>query len=210
MVVLTNVSLDHTEVLGETREAIAAEKLAVVRPGCTVVLGEPEWEGAARAAGAGAVVVAGRGPELAAAAAEAFLGAAGRPAPLAGVTLPGRLEARPGEIRDGAHNPGVSAGSSTTCPPRRLHGRRVDPRVTRTSTGCSGCSRRSARRFVACTSSNPRALAADELADARPAHFDRVEAVPEPRAALARGHALGEPVLVTGSLYLLGDLEEPS
>ena len=55
---LTNVSLEHTEVLGETREAIAAEKLAVVRPGCTVVLGEPEWEAAARAAGAGHVVVA--------------------------------------------------------------------------------------------------------------------------------------------------------
>ena len=53
VVVLTNVSLEHTDVLGETREAIAAEKLAVVRPGCTVVLGEPEWEVAARAAGAG-------------------------------------------------------------------------------------------------------------------------------------------------------------
>ena len=50
VVVLTNVSLDHTEVLGETRAAIAAEKLAVVHTGCTVVLGEPEWEGAARAA----------------------------------------------------------------------------------------------------------------------------------------------------------------
>ena len=31
VVVLTNVSLEHTDVLGETREAIAAEKLAVVR-----------------------------------------------------------------------------------------------------------------------------------------------------------------------------------
>ena len=53
VVVLTNVSLEHTEVLGTTREAIAAEKLAVVRPGCTVVLGEPEWEAAAVLAGAG-------------------------------------------------------------------------------------------------------------------------------------------------------------
>ncbi len=40
---LTNVSLEHTEVLGETREAIAREKLAVARPGAIVVLGEPEW-----------------------------------------------------------------------------------------------------------------------------------------------------------------------
>ena len=30
VVVLTNVSLEHTEVLGDTREAIAREKLAVV------------------------------------------------------------------------------------------------------------------------------------------------------------------------------------
>ena len=48
----------------------------------------------------------------------------------------------------------------------------------------------------------------DELAARAGAHFDRVEAVPEPRAALARGHALGEPVLVTGSLYLLGDIAQ--
>ena len=33
-----------------------------------------------------------------------------------------------------------------------------------------------------------------------------VEAVDDPREALARAHELGEPVLVTGSLYLLGDL----
>jgi len=57
VVVLTNVSLEHTEVLGTTREAIAAEKLAVTRPGCTVVLGEPEWEALAHAAGAGRVLV---------------------------------------------------------------------------------------------------------------------------------------------------------
>ena len=34
VVVLTNVGLDHTEQLGETREEIAAEKLAVVQAGC--------------------------------------------------------------------------------------------------------------------------------------------------------------------------------
>src|SRR5947208_1785434 len=45
VVALTNVALDHTDVLGETREQIAAEKLAVVSPGATVIVGEPEWEG---------------------------------------------------------------------------------------------------------------------------------------------------------------------
>jgi hypothetical protein len=37
--------------------------------------------------------------------------------------------------------------------------------------------------------------------------FEQVEAVPDPVAALARAHELGSPVLVTGSLYLLADLE---
>ena len=62
VVVLTNVSLEHTDVLGATREAIAAEKLAVTHPGCTVVVGEPEWEAAALAAGAGRVLVEDGGP----------------------------------------------------------------------------------------------------------------------------------------------------
>src|SRR6185503_6520253 len=34
VVVLTNVAFDHMDVLGDTREAIAGEKLAVVQPGC--------------------------------------------------------------------------------------------------------------------------------------------------------------------------------
>lgn len=38
-VVLTNVGLDHTGYLGETVEEIAAEKLASLRPGATLVLG---------------------------------------------------------------------------------------------------------------------------------------------------------------------------
>src|SRR5205085_5604030 len=55
--VLTNVALEHTDVLGATREAIAAEELAVVQPGATVVLGEPEWEPLASANGAARVIV---------------------------------------------------------------------------------------------------------------------------------------------------------
>src|SRR5919201_3680674 len=43
VVLLTNVGLDHTDVLGETRAEIAREKLAVVKPGAVVVLGDPEW-----------------------------------------------------------------------------------------------------------------------------------------------------------------------
>src|SRR6478672_5639421 len=39
VVALTNVGLDHVEQLGGTREAIAAEKLAVVAPGAALVAG---------------------------------------------------------------------------------------------------------------------------------------------------------------------------
>jgi dihydrofolate synthase/folylpolyglutamate synthase len=42
VVVLTNVSIDHTEYLGETVEEIAEEKLASLRPGATLFLGTDE------------------------------------------------------------------------------------------------------------------------------------------------------------------------
>ncbi len=40
--VVTNVSLDHTEYLGPTRESIAQEKAGIVKPGATLVLGETD------------------------------------------------------------------------------------------------------------------------------------------------------------------------
>jgi folylpolyglutamate synthase/dihydropteroate synthase len=52
-------------------------------------------------------------------------------------------------------------------------------------------------------------LPAAELAALASAHFDRIEAEPEPNAARARALELAGAegaVLVTGSLYLLADL----
>ena len=40
--VVTNVGMDHVEFLGPTRADIAGEKAGVVKPGATLVLGEPE------------------------------------------------------------------------------------------------------------------------------------------------------------------------
>jgi dihydrofolate synthase / folylpolyglutamate synthase len=40
--VVTNVSLDHTEVLGDTVEAIARDKAGIVKPGAIVVLGDED------------------------------------------------------------------------------------------------------------------------------------------------------------------------
>ena len=38
--VITNISLDHTALLGDTLTAIAAEKAGIIKPGVPVVVGE--------------------------------------------------------------------------------------------------------------------------------------------------------------------------
>src|SRR6476659_1708111 len=95
VVLLTNVGLEHTDVLGDTLEAIATEKLAVAPADPVVVLPDDTY----------AHLVPGRDVRFGGAreAAEAFVGreiAAGIQ-----VSLPGRFELREGEVRDGAHNP---------------------------------------------------------------------------------------------------------
>ena len=195
VVLLTNVGLDHTEVLGETREAIAAEKLAVARPGATVVLPDDEFAHLVP----DARVVLGGARE----AAEAFAGRVLGEAPAA--TLPGRLEQRRGrELWDGAHNPdGVAwllerlPGSGYTIVASVLRDKDVDAMLQLLA--------RAGRTLIATASSNPRALPAAELARRAERSFDTVEAVPDPHAALARARER-PPVLVTGSLYLLTDL----
>ena len=57
VVVLTNVGLEHTRWLGPTIADIAGEKLAVVKPGATLVLGDDAPEVAALAAQTGATIV---------------------------------------------------------------------------------------------------------------------------------------------------------
>lgn len=42
--VITNISLDHTALLGNTPEAIAAEKAGIIKPGIPVVIGEAKGE----------------------------------------------------------------------------------------------------------------------------------------------------------------------
>ncbi len=200
--VLTNVALEHTDVLGDTREAIAEEKLAVVQPGSTVVLGEPEWEPLARRNGAAQVVVeTGGNRALGGAAATAFLG---RPVEPADVRLPGRLDRHGDEIWDGAHTPEAVRHIAPSLPAigsivaSVLSDKDVDGVLAELA--------KTASILVATRSSNPRALAADKLAECARLHFAHVEAVEEAREALRRAHELGTPVLVTGSLYLLADL----
>jgi dihydrofolate synthase / folylpolyglutamate synthase len=192
---LTNVALDHTDVLGETREEIAREKLAVVKPGAVVVLGEPEW---ARLVPDNEVRVGGAQET-----AEAYLG---RPVEHdVVVTLPGRLEWRSDdEVWDGAHNPAGLDWQEAHLPERDwvvvasiLADKDAEAMLERLS--------RRGGTLVATRSSNPRSLDEKELARRAEPYFERVEAEASPLEAVRRGRALG-PVLVTGSFYLLADL----
>jgi dihydrofolate synthase/folylpolyglutamate synthase len=216
IVVLTNVALDHTAILGTTREAIADEKLAVATTGATAILGEAEWEEKARAHGAGRVeVFPGSNLAIAVAAAEAFLGRRVDPRAAERLQIPGRLERRserPLEIWDGAHNIAGVGYLLARLPTRRftvvasiLEDKNVEAMVRALSTvGVT---------LVATRSGNPRALPADTLAALARDHFMHVEVEDDPAAALARARAVAGPegaVLVTGSLYLLADLSAPA
>jgi dihydrofolate synthase/folylpolyglutamate synthase len=135
--VLTGVGLEHTRWLGPTITDIAREKLDVVQPGASLVLGpgmHPDALAVAQevAAQRGATVVqAGSDPgadvgalgvyqqrnfAVARAAAQALLGELDEPAVAAAaadVRVPGRLQVvgeRPLTLLDGAHNPdGIAA-----------------------------------------------------------------------------------------------------
>lgn len=196
VVLLTNVSLEHTEVLGDTTEEIAKEKLAVAHAARVVVLPDNDY---AAYVPNGVEIVTGDARK----AAEMFLGR--QVTAEVDATLPGRLEQRPeGEVWDGAHTPDAVDWLIARLPRRDyvlcvsvLGDKDVDGILERLATA--------GRTLVATESSNPRALGATELAARARRHFDRVEVVEEPSAARKRARELGTP-LVAGSLYLLADL----
>jgi dihydrofolate synthase / folylpolyglutamate synthase len=197
VVLLTNVGLDHTDVLGETVDEIATEKLAVARPGSVVVL--PDFTYTRLVAGNEVRIGGARE------AAENFVGhpIAHDPA----VALPGRLERRGEEVRDGAHNPdgarylvGHLSRDDYTLVVSILADKDAEDMLREL--------RRAGPRLVVTRSSSDRARPPSELAAIARVYFDHVEEVADPVQALARAHELGEPVLVTGSLYLLGDLAQ--
>jgi dihydrofolate synthase / folylpolyglutamate synthase len=203
VVALTNVALDHTDVLGSTREAIAEEKLAVVAPGATVVLGEAEWEGAARAQGAARIVHA---QDVGRAAAEAFLGK-----PLEGEVdagPPGRFDLVGDDVFAGAHNPaGVEWLLARL--PRRKYVVVASILADKDAERMLGSLSRAGRILVATESGSARSLSAAELARRAERFFGTVETIVDPGEAVARGRELAGPegaLLVTGSLYLLADL----
>ncbi|MGH3135153.1 MAG: bifunctional folylpolyglutamate synthase/dihydrofolate synthase [Gaiellaceae bacterium] len=204
VVLLTNVGLEHTNVLGETTDEIAREKLAVAPEHSIVVLPDETY----------ASLIPGRDVRTGGAreAAEAFVGHPIEAYPH--VSLSGRLERRPGEIRDGAHNPDGARYLVEQLCGSEPQGAQLDYTlvvsilVDKDADEMLRELRRAGSRLVATRSTSARALPADDLAEMARRHFEHVEVVVDPTMALARAHEHGEPVLVTGSLYLLGDIAQ--
>ena len=262
--VLTNVSYDHTDVLGPTLEGIASDKAGIIEQGSRVVVGEtdPHVAGviAARAAAAGAasvwqagrqfgcerndVAVGGRlvtlwtpggrydevlvplhgahqggNAALAVAAVEAFFEEPLVPEvvadALAAVRVPGRLEVlgrRPLLVVDGAHNAaGMAALGAALSEEFAVDGERVavvgmlsgrDPSAMLAPLADAGV-----RAVVVCEPVSPRAMPADEVADAARALGMAVTVERDVSDAFVRAQHMVDAdglVVVAGSLYVVG------
>ena len=165
-----------------------------IRPGATVVLGEPEWEGLAREAGAARVVVDGPEQPRARASPRRRRSSAGRSIRAADDEL------RPGPAGAGRERRSRSGTARTTSAAWATSSRAFRPGATsssrrssrtRTSTGCSRRSRRSATRSSRRASSNSRALGRRRSSPRGPAATSTdVETVADPREALGSARAL--------------------
>jgi dihydrofolate synthase/folylpolyglutamate synthase len=230
VVVLTNVGLEHTRWLGPTIADIAREKLAVVRPDATLVLGEvtPEVEELAIATGARIVRpnLKRDSPSLglpgyqatnfavACAAAREQLGVLDpvvveRVA--ARITVPGRLQVvaeRPLTILDGAHNPSGVEALVAALPERPFVGV-VSILDDKDAAAMLRALLPRCPRFVCTAAPSPRALSPATLASLVEQLGALAEIVPAPRAAVARAQELAGPegaVIATGSIYLIAEL----
>ena len=231
VVVLTNVGLEHTRWLGPTVRDIAAEKLAVVKPRATLILGpvDPEVRDLAVATGARIVepetlvdVLPGYQATnfaVAAAAARAQLGDLDpvRVAEVADrIKVPGRMQVitdAPLTIYDGAHNPsGVEALVAAL--PEATGGRLPVAVVSilddKDAAGMLSALAGKVSDAVFTSSTNPRALSPATLASLwAQVGGGRSEIAADPRVAVSRAQALAGPdgaVLATGSIYLVADL----
>jgi dihydrofolate synthase/folylpolyglutamate synthase len=198
VVLLTNVGLEHTEILGGTREEIAAEKLAVAAPGAIVVLPDGEF----------APLLPGSDVRLGGAreAAEVYLGRAIDHD--VEVRLAGRLEVNGSEVRDGAHTPEAVDWLLERLPEPHDYTVVASILEDKDANGILERLATAGSTLIATQSANERALPAETVARAGAEWFGRVETVADPHAALLRAREIGPCVLVTGSLYLLADLAE--
>jgi dihydrofolate synthase/folylpolyglutamate synthase len=224
---VTGVALDHEAILGTTLDAIAFEKAGIFKRDRRAIIGasgEPEGQALlaahARAAGAiveivetayaGPIALPGAHQRRNAAAAIAAVRAAGMPViegALAHVVHPGRFERTGDLILDGAHNPHGARALAATL--RELGVRPVlvvaisadkDARQILEALAGDVCA------IVATRYHQERAMAPDELAAiARSITAIAVETADDVVAAITRARQLGSPILVAGSLFVVGE-----
>ena len=111
------------------------------------------------------------------------------------VALPGRLERRGGEIRDGAHNPDGVALAGRAAPRRRLHASCASILADKdVDDDAAQPSRARAARFVATALPQPaRAAGRASSPSSRARTSSTSRSSHDPVAALARAHELGRP-----------------
>jgi len=213
--VITGIAMDHEAILGDTLEAIAREKAGICKPGQRAVIGRDGREllvPLARAAGAivetpgpyaGPLALAGAHQrDNAGCALAAVRELPHDPAVLAHVAHPGRFERANDLILDGAHNPHGARALAATL--RELAIRPVlviAVSADKDVRAIAGALAPEVRAVIATRYQQERALPPAELAAAFPA----AETAPDLRAALQRARQLGGPVLVAGSLFLVGE-----
>ncbi len=221
LVGITSIALDHAAYLGDTLGEVAAEKAAVMRAGVPVVWAEQTEAALAVLRGhaerVGAVVVP---PDAAVGLpgwlAGAFAGNVGVARALArelgveelgldGFRWPGRRDdSLPGFLLDVAHNPagaaGLAAHLAADPPTVGVLGVSSDKDVA----GMVAEFRSLPTQWILTVARSPRAMTLEQLRAAS-AGLDVVGCAPDIDAALVLAAAFPGPVLVTGSVYLMGD-----
>jgi dihydrofolate synthase/folylpolyglutamate synthase len=209
--------MDHEAILGDTLEAIAREKAGIFKRGQHAVIGaagEPAavpWLAAhARAAGVADVTIAidevpvelvGSHQRRNAGTAAAVARLLGLPVDLRGVRHPGRFEIAGDLILDGAHNPHGARALAQTLAEQGIRPVLVIAcSADKDVAAIAAALRPVVSHVVATRYQQERAM--DPAALAR--SFDG-ESAPDLGAAIARARQLGSPILVAGSLFLVGE-----
>jgi len=224
--VVTGVAMDHEAILGDTLDKIAAEKAGIFKRGQHAIIGisgEPEAVPRlvehARAAGASVEVIAhaadvalslpGAHQQRNAAAAVAAIRTAGLPVleeALLHVVHPGRFERAGDLILDGAHNPHGARALAQTLRAQPLRPVLVlavstDKDVRAIVAALAG----EVRAIVATRFQQDRALDPDALAAICRELVEDVHVAGDLRGAVELARTLGSPVLVAGSLFIVGE-----
>ncbi len=224
---VTGVALDHEAILGGTLAAIAFEKAGIFKPGQRAFIGSAGEPDAvpilvqhAREAGVAdlrvidqpatvQLALAGAHQQRNAALALAIVDAlelAADPRVLASIVHPGRFEVAGDLILDGAHNPHGARALAAT-----LRERGIRP-VLVVAVSADKDVRAIASALVpevhaviATRYQQERALPPSELASVFAELGVTAETAPDLAAAVARARGLGSPVLIAGSLFLVGE-----